>query len=382
MILGTRPEIIKLAGIIDRLGDEAILIHTGQHYDDELSQIFLDGLGLKAPEHRLQLGGITRAEQVGRGITQLADIVSAVKPSAVVVQGDTNSALAGALAANATGFPLVHVEAGLRSFDRAMPEEHNRVLIDHVSDLLAAPTATAVDNLTREGIAGTSVICCGNTVVEAVRRQLPDAPARRRVLDGLHVTPRQYVLATIHRPENTDDPCALAQIISQLAALPLPVIAPLHPRTVAAARRAGLTRALSRLQVLEPIANDEFLALAAEAALVVSDSGGVQEEVTVLGVPLLVVRRSTERPEALEAFASLVRPGAIASAAARLLADGERLRRALASTPSPYGDGTASELIVREVRGRFGHANATTTRAMPMPQMSPGEGTGRIESSV
>jgi UDP-N-acetylglucosamine 2-epimerase (non-hydrolysing) len=354
VIVGTRPEIIKLAGIIDLLGADATVIHTGQHYDDDLSQIFLDGLGLPEPAHRLQLGALSRAEQIGRGTTQIAALLTAIEPAAVIVQGDTNSALAGALAANAIGVPLVHVEAGLRSYDRAMPEEHNRVLIDHMSDLLAAPTATTVANLSREGIAGSSVVCCGNTVVEAVHRQLPDAPSRRKVLDRLQLTPQQYVLATIHRPENTDDPRVLARILDELDALPLPVIAPLHPRTVAAAKRAGLAGALGRLTVLEPVGGEDFLALAAEAALLVSDSGGVQEEVTVLGVPLVVVRCSTERPEAFQHFATLVRPDGIRLAAAAILAVGEQVREALAAIPSPYGDGTASQTIVDEVLARFG----------------------------
>jgi len=370
VILGTRPEIIKLAGIIDGLGDEAFVIHTGQHYDDDLSQIFLDRLGLAEPAHRLQLGALSRAEQIGRGTTQIATVLTAIRPDAVIVQGDTNSALAGALATNATGFPLVHVEAGLRSYDRAMPEEHNRVLIDHLSDLLAAPTALAVANLTKEGIADARIICCGNTVVEAVRRQLPDVATRKKLLERLHLSPRQYVLATIHRPENTDDPRVLSEIMTQLVALPLPVIAPLHPRTLAAAQRAGLGRELARLTVLDPVANDEFLALAAEAALVVSDSGGVQEEVTVLGLPLVVVRRSTERPEALAAFATLVRPGEIGRASAVILAGGEQLRRTLAETPSPYGDGTASEVIVGQVRSRFVRATAAAVKVAMHGELS------------
>ena len=148
------------------------MIHTGQHYDDALSQAFFDSLGLREPDHRLDLGGLSRAEQIGRGTTDIAALLDASDPDVVVVQGDTNSALAGALAANATVRPLVHVEAGLRSYDRMMPEEHNRVLIDHISDLLAAPTRTAVDNLARESIAGDRVICCGNTIVEAVLRPI------------------------------------------------------------------------------------------------------------------------------------------------------------------------------------------------------------------
>jgi UDP-N-acetylglucosamine 2-epimerase (non-hydrolysing) len=354
VVLGTRPEIIKLSGVIGALGDAAVVIHTGQHYDDDLSQIFFDGLGLAPPEHRIELGAMSRAEQIGRGMTEVAALLDAIKPDAVVVQGDTNSALAGALAANATGFPLVHVEAGLRSYDRAMPEEHNRVLIDHLSDLHAAPTHTAVGNLAREGIIGERVICCGNTVIEAVRRQLPDAARRRALLDRLGLRAGEYVLATIHRPENTDDPSVLARILAELGGLALPVMAPLHPRTVAAAARAGLVGELARLRVVEPMEGADFLALTAEAALLVSDSGGVQEEVTVLGRPLVVVRRSTERPEALEHFATLVRPQGIAQAATAYLSEGAALLQKLATMPSPFGDGSASTTIVREIRSRFG----------------------------
>jgi UDP-N-acetylglucosamine 2-epimerase (non-hydrolysing) len=227
------------------------------------------------------------------------------------------------------------------------------VLIDHVSDLLAAPTRTAVANLAREGITGDQVICCGNTVIEAVRLQLPGADQRACLLSRLGLRPGRYVLATIHRPENTDDPSVLSRILDELAALPLPVVAPLHPRTVAAANAAGFTAKLARLHVIEPMDGCDFLALAAEAALLISDSGGVQEEVTVLGRPLVVVRRSTERPEAFEHFATLVRPEGIASAAGAYLCAGEQLRHRLAGTASPYGDGTASRTIVREVLTRY-----------------------------
>ena len=245
VILGTRPEIIKLSGIIDGLGPDAVVLHTGQHYDAKMSQVFLDQVGCPPPDVRMDLGARTRAEQIGTGVTQLGAHLAAIEPDAVIVQGDTNSALAGALAANAGGFPLVHVEAGLRSYDRAMPEEHNRVLIDHLSDLLAAPTETAVSNLAREGISGRQVLCTGNTVVESVREQLPSAAARRALIAGFGLRPDEYILATIHRPENTDDPDVLAAIIDQLASLELPVVAPLHPRTVAAAERAGLTPQLA-----------------------------------------------------------------------------------------------------------------------------------------
>ncbi|PZS13532.1 MAG: UDP-N-acetylglucosamine 2-epimerase (non-hydrolyzing) [Pseudonocardiales bacterium] len=354
VVLGTRPEIIKLAGVIDGLGDAAVVIHTGQHYDDGLSQVFLDGLGLAAPAYRVELGGLSRAEQIGRGTTEVAALLGQLAPHAVIVQGDTNSALAGALAANATGLPLVHVEAGLRSYDRAMPEEHNRVLVDHLSDLLAAPTPAAVGNLAREGIAGAQVICCGNTVVEAVARQLPGPPRRAELLREYGLRRGEYVLATLHRPENTDDPAALARILTELGSLPLPVLLPLHPRTAAAARAAGIDALLEALRVVPPMDGSTFLGLAAEAAVLVSDSGGVQEEVTILGRPLVVVRRSTERPEAFEHHATLVGPATVATAVNRYLADLARVHRDLEARPSPFGDGTASEAIVRELHARFG----------------------------
>jgi UDP-N-acetylglucosamine 2-epimerase (non-hydrolysing) len=353
VVLGTRPEIIKLAGVIDGLAERAVVIHTGQHFDESLSRVFLDGLGLSAPSYRLELGGLTRAEQLGRGTEQLAALLQSLRPDAVIVQGDTNSALAGALAANATGHPLVHVEAGLRSFDRAMPEEHNRVLVDHVSDLLAAPTPIAVDNLAREGIAGQQVICSGNTVVEAVRRQLPAPDRRGQLLLDYGLEPSKYVLATLHRPENTDDPATLGRILAELGSLPVPVVLPLHPRTAAAARAAGIECLLEPLQVVTPMDGVTFLGLAAEAAVLVSDSGGVQEEVTVLGRPLVVVRRSTERPEAFEHHATLVRPDAVAAATNAYLADIGSVHRRLGALSSPYGDGSASERIVSAVNDRF-----------------------------
>jgi len=353
VVLGTRPEIIKLSGVIEGLGPDAVVLHTGQHYDDRMAQVFLDQAGTTRPDVRIDIGSLTRGEQIGRGTTLLSAHLAEIEPDAVIVQGDTNSALAGALAANAGGYPLVHVEAGLRSYDRTMPEEHNRVLIDHISNLLAAPTEVAVDNLAREGITGDMVLCTGNTVVESVRDQLPSDSDRQALLASYGLSPHGYILATIHRPENTDDPNVLAAIIDQLASLPLPVVAPLHPRTLAAAMRAGLLPQLARLRILDPLSSRPFLALATEAAVLVSDSGGVQEEVTVLGVPLVVVRRSTERPESLVDFATLVAPGAIGRAVTSYLDAGEALRRRLAATPCPFGDGSASRSIVAEVRARY-----------------------------
>lgn len=357
VVLGTRPEIVKLAGIVSLLGPAARLVHSGQHYSDTLSRIFLDDLGLPEPDVHLAVGGETRGQQIARATGALDTHFAEDRPAAVVVQGDTNTVLAGALAANANDVPLVHVEAGLRSGDRAMPEEHNRVVTDHLADLLLAPTNVARDNLLREGVDPARIVVTGNTVVEAVTRALPDADRRGAVREALGLgAPHSYALATFHRPENVDDAGAFGSILEELEALPIDVVLPLHPRARKRAEAYGLTATLDRLHVIEPLGYADFLALAAEAAVLVSDSGGVQEEVSVLKRPLVVVRRSTERPEVLGTFAHLVGPGpAIGATVSTLLDDLDGVLAELAELPSPYGDGTASQrshdAILELVRG-------------------------------
>ncbi|MFI1797263.1 non-hydrolyzing UDP-N-acetylglucosamine 2-epimerase [Streptomyces sp. NPDC020379] len=349
VVLGTRPELVKLTDLVRLLGPAAHLVHTGQHYDEELSGRFLTELGLPEPTFLSGIGGQPRAVQISAALAQLDELFTAEPPLAVVVQGDTNAALAGALAANARGIPLLHVEAGLRSHDRNMPEEHNRVLIDRIADVLCAATEDNRANLLAEGIDDARVAVTGNTVVEAVHGQLPDAAARAELVERHGLTADAYVLATVHRPENTDSVDALRAIFTELSALAesVPVVVPLHPRTRARIAAAGLEDLLTGLTVCRPLGYGEFLALARHAALLVSDSGGIQEECTVLGRPLVVVRRSTERPEAMADFADLVEPGPqIGAAARRRLAEGPAGLARLAALPSPFGDGLASERIV------------------------------------
>jgi UDP-N-acetylglucosamine 2-epimerase (non-hydrolysing) len=349
VVLGTRPEIVKLAHIILLLDEAAFVVHTGQHYDPNLSEVFFRDLDLPAPDLFLEIGGISRGEQIGSATSSLDRFLHQHRPHAVVVQGDTNSVAAGALAANSRGVFLCHIEAGLRSRDRQMPEEHNRVITDHLSDLCCAPTTTAVENLASEGIAGDRVALTGNTVVEAVRSLLPSD--RAEVLNRMGVEPGAYVLATFHRPENVDDPERYATILNELAGLPLPVLLPLHPRSVARAESFGLGTLLEKLRVTEPVGYRDFLALEAESALMVSDSGGIAEEASVVKRPLVVVRNSTERPEVMGTFAVLVQPGpSIGNEARRLLDAGWSH---LADIPSPYGDGTASEASLRALEARL-----------------------------
>ena len=370
VVYGTRPEIIKLAGIIRRLGSSVLLVHTGQHYDREMSDAVAADMGLPSPHARLAVGGSSRAMQIGMALTRMNRLLVSEDVTAVVVQGDSNTTLAGALAANALGLPLIHVEAGLRSYDRAMPEEHNRVVVDHLSDLLCAPTLDSVTNLAAEGIRGDHVVATGNTVVEAVRLLLPAPDDRLLLLTDHGLKPDRYLLATIHRPENTDDPWVLQGILEQLGRLPLPVVLPLHPRTAAAIRRFDLTALLKPIQVIPPCRPATFLSLAAHAAVLVSDSGGMQEECTVLGRPLLVVRRSTERPEALTDFARLVPEcHGLQAAVEDVLARGQALLDRLAGLPSPFGDETAAERIVDLMAERYGRIDAPGRRRPVRPSM-------------
>jgi UDP-N-acetylglucosamine 2-epimerase (non-hydrolysing) len=350
VVLGTRPEIIKLAHVIRLLGPAAVILHTGQHYDHGLSESFLDAFGLEEPHAYLGVGGETRGQQIGVAVRALDDHLSELRPRAVVVQGDTNSALAGGLAANAREVILVHVESGLRSYDRRMPEEHNRVLVDHVGDLLCAPTYVSRKNLLEEGIPETRIRVTGNTIVEAVLALMPDREQRAELLGGYGLSPGAYVLSTFHRPENVDDPDRFKSVLSQLASLDLPVVLPLHPRSMARAEEHGMSDLLRAITVIDPIGYQEFLGLGAESAFLISDSGGVQEEVSIYKRSVIVVRRSTERPEVLGTFAELVEPGPrISEIARKWAADVNGLHQRLAAVPSPYGDGTASAQIVREM---------------------------------
>jgi UDP-N-acetylglucosamine 2-epimerase (non-hydrolysing) len=351
VVFGTRPEVVKLAPVLWALGEQARTIHTGQHYDPALSDSLLAELGLGPPALRLEIGGASRGTQLGNAISLLDRAFAAARPDVVVVQGDTNSTLAGAIAANARAIPLVHVESGLRSYDRTMPEEHNRVLTDHLADLCCAPTEHSRENLAVEGIAGERVVVTGNTVVDTAAHMMPDASRRSELLARFGVDPDAFVLSTFHRPENVDDEARLRVILSELDALPLPVVLPMHPRTAARLEASG-SDAAGGVKVVAPIGYREFLGLARESAFLVSDSGGVQEEASIVKRPVLVVRASTERPEVIGTFAELVPPGESIGARGRAWArDLGPLHARLAGLPSPYGDGHAGERIVAAIEG-------------------------------
>lgn len=351
VVLGTRPEIIKLAPVIASLGDEAEVVFTGQHYDPELAGAIGKAFGLFFEDRRLAIGGCSRGAQIGHGTARLEHLLADLRPDAVIVQGDTNTTLAASLAANALQLPLVHVEAGLRSWDRAMPEEHNRVLVDHLADLCCAPTEVSAANLASEGIPTTRVAVTGNTVVEAVAAILPDPDSRKEILYKHGLIPAAYVLATFHRPENVDHVDPLEAWLRSLGSADVPVVLPLHPRTRIRIAAAGLGALLTPIVVTDPLPYRELLGLAAESAAIVSDSGGLQEEASIVKRPIAVVRRSTERPEVLGTFAELVRPGSeLDGLLAAWLGDVDGVHERLADLPCPYGDGRAAQRTLAALR--------------------------------
>jgi UDP-N-acetylglucosamine 2-epimerase (non-hydrolysing) len=321
-------------------------VHTGQHFDDNMSRAFLDQLHIADPHQHLDVGGTTRGAQIGNATVAIERFLLQHRPGAVIVQGDTNSALGGALAANAAVIPLAHLEAGLRSYDRAMPEEHNRVVIDALADLCLAPHVSNAEVLRREGVAPERIRVTGSTLIDALALIMPEPAERAAQLRRHRVQSAAFVLATIHRPENADNPTTLRAILRELVELPLPVVLPLHPRTRKHALEFGLQPLLDCLQACEPIGYREFVSLAKECALIISDSGGVQEEATIVKRPVLVVRNSTERPEILGTFAHLVAAGPdIGRLANELLGNIARVHAELEALPYPYGNDAVAAVI-------------------------------------
>jgi UDP-N-acetylglucosamine 2-epimerase (non-hydrolysing) len=355
-VVGARPNFVKSAPVVralEELGVPTFVVHTGQHYDREMSEVFISELGLPQPEVFLGVGSGTHAEQTARALVGIEGALSEHEPAAVVVPGDVNSTLAGALAAVKLEIPVCHLEAGLRSFDWSMPEEHNRRLTDHVSDLLLVHSESAIENLAAEGIRE-NVLLVGNTMIDSLLTYVERArglePWRR-----LDVSPGDFVLVTLHRPALVDDAQLLATTVDALMELAgsIPVVFPVHPRTRARLEADGYATRLeeSRVVTCEPLSYLEFIGLEAEARAVVTDSGGVQEETSALGVPCFTIRDSTERPVTVELGTNTVlgaRPARIAEVA-RLLADPKT------GGPIPFWDGEAgrraAEAVARLVEG-------------------------------
>ncbi len=296
-VAGARPNYMKVKPVMDALeagGAEVILVHTGQHYDPAMNDVFFADLGIRKPDHFLQVGSASHAVQTGKVMAAFEPLASSVRPDVVVVVGDVNSTVGCALVTAKSGALLAHVEAGLRSRDWAMPEEINRVVTDRVSDYLFAPSPDAVDNLRAEGYREDQIYLAGNVMVDTLLANLDRALASD-VLARLGLQRGGYALVTLHRPANVDDPAALAALLAALGEIAerCPVVLPAHPRAAGRLAEAGIS---SRIQVIPPAGYLDFIALQASARLVLTDSGGVQEETTVLGVPCLTLRDNTERP--------------------------------------------------------------------------------------
>jgi len=351
IVVGTRPEIIKMAPIVRAcvdLGEPFLLLHTGQHYSFAMDGVFFRELELPAPHHNLEVGSGSQAYQIGAIVSGLEPILTRERPQVLLVEGDTNSVLAAGLAANKLGVRVGHVEAGLRSYDRTMPEEINRILTDHLADHLFAPTAHARDLLLGEGVAAGRIHVTGNTVVDELMRQRPRAE-RPEVFERFGVTKARFALATLHRAENVDVDARLRGILTGLGTvardLGLPILAALHPRTTARLGTSGLTMP-EGVRALPPLPYLDFLGLHAGAALMLTDSGGLQEEACCLRVPCVTLRDNTERPESVAAQANLLAgadPERIVAAARAMLS---RAR----DWENPFGDGHSGRRIVEVLR--------------------------------
>lgn len=309
-VVGTRPNYMKMAPILRALDAHVpplpyVLVHTGQHYDPAMERVFFEALGMPTPSHNLAVGAGSHAAQTGEIMKRLDPVIEAHAPGAVLVVGDVNSTLAAALVAAKRGLPVVHVEAGLRSRDRGMPEEINRILVDQLSDLLLTTEARAADNLAAEGIGAERVAFVGNTMIDTLETFRDRCTPATRTLAEHGVArldawaPAGYALVTLHRPSNVDDPATLSDLVGTLEqiAADVPIVFPVHPRTRGNLERFGLLERLSdRWLITPPLGYLEMLGLMRDARVVLTDSGGVQEETTVLGVPCLTLRRNTERP--------------------------------------------------------------------------------------
>jgi UDP-N-acetylglucosamine 2-epimerase (non-hydrolysing) len=347
-VIGTRPNFVKMAPVIARLrerdpaGRHAI-VHTGQHYDRLMSQVFLDELGVPDPDHRLDVGSGTHAQQTARVMERIEPVIEQEEPVVVLVPGDVNSTLAAALVVSKLGVSLAHVESGLRSFDRTMPEEINRIVADEFSDFLFLHSDEAIDNLRAEGIPDERMHFVGNTMIDTLVAIEPRV-RESRTAERLGAERGSYLLVTLHRPALVDGPL-LREVVHQLNALTaeLPVLFPVHPRTRKRIEEEGLT---PRFQLIDPVGYLDFLALQRDARAVLTDSGGVQEETTYLGVPCFTLRDNTERPVTVRAGTNTLlglAPERIAG-----ILDALAAPRAVAGPPEKW-DGQAAERLVETI---------------------------------
>ncbi|OYR55799.1 non-hydrolyzing UDP-N-acetylglucosamine 2-epimerase [Halorubrum halodurans] len=351
IVLGTRPEIIKLSPVIrecERRDVDYTLLHTGQHYSDSLDTVFFEQLELPVPDYNLEVGSNSQGKQTGEMISGIEEKLLVEKPNVLVVQGDTNSVLAGAIAASKLDTEVAHVEAGLRSFDREMPEETNRVLTDHVGDYLFAPTEQSADHLLSEGIPEDRVYVVGNTVVDAVQQNSNLARQKSDILDKVDLKPGEYFLLTAHRASNVDNTSRFSSLLSGVSEaaelFEQQVIYPIHPRARNTLEEAGIELP-ENVRIIEPQDYLDFLTLQSETELIFTDSGGVQEEACILGIPCVTLRDSTERPETVEVGGNVLSD--INSESITEKAD--KMYGKKGDWENPFGNGKASIKIIENI---------------------------------
>ena len=353
IVYGTRPELIKLSEII-RLaelnpGIDSFYVHTGQHYSYNMNKRFLEELNFPKPDINIGIGSGSQAYQVGMGLIKLEKLFLKEQPDVVMAEGDTNTVLSAALASTKIRIPFAHVEAGIRSFDRNMPEEVNRVLTDQISEYCFAPTKLAVKNLKKEDI-DNKVYLTGNTIVETVQRNLKFAE-KTNILGKLNLNSEEYIVLTAHRAENVDNKERVLGIIKALEQIKEPLIYPVHPRTLKRLKEFGLIERvenIKNLRLIRPLGYFDFLKLCADSKLIITDSGGIQEECTIYKKPVLIIRDNTERPEILEKFGWLTgcNHKKITKGYNYIVENYRELEKKLKNLESPFGDGQASERII------------------------------------
>ena len=361
-IVGVRPQIIKSAPILRLLNQDKevalYLVHSGQHYDFEMSKIFFNELSLPDPLYNLNVGSGSHATQTARLMTRVEKVITKLQPDVVVVFGDANTTLAGGLAAVKMHVPVCHVEAGLRSYDMGMPEEVNRILTDHCSQMLCAPTEEAVKNLKREGFGEDSVLLSGDTMFDALLQHEEDVE-KSTIIESLGLTKKVCAVLTLHRAENVDDKERLKRIILAIMKLnEITIVFPAHPRTKRRLREANLEGALKKMRhvmLTDPLGYFDMLKLVKNSAVILTDSGGMQKEAFLVRVPCVTLRYNTEWVETVRLGANRL-VGAetrqILMETRRIL-ENEGVKRELESLPNPYGDGKASQKIVEDLKDRF-----------------------------
>lgn len=361
VVAGARPNFMKVAPILRALssaGHTGVLVHTGQHYDAQMSDAFFRDLQIPEPDFHLEVGSGTHAHQTAKVMLAFEPVLESCQPDWVVVVGDVNSTMAcGLVTAKLRpklGSRLAHVEAGLRSGDWSMPEEINRLVTDRISDLLLLPSHDALDNLTREGIPRERIVFVGNVMIDTLRQQLPDALAAN-VPGKMGLEPGRYVVCTLHRPSNVDDPATLTPVLQGMAlvAARMPVVLPLHPRTRRNAEQFGIAHLLDGLLVTEPLGYRDMLSLTAQSAVALTDSGGLQEETTSLGVPCVTLREQTERPVTITEGTNRLAPWPLSPEGIfqtfeQAMSGG---RGSDGRAPIPGWDGKAAERVVAALEG-------------------------------